>query len=128
MNEEQQPWYPCEECRALCCRNMFFVLDILKDLRRRFPGSASEFEFPYDILPNGQCSMLDTEEWKCKDYEGRPTICNSLKLWCLLKGLGVENKTLEDYTEMGLKLGCGGIKWNKQRNNNIKTGNWNDNC
>ena len=122
-----EPWYPCEGCRALCCRNLYPVLETLRELRQRFPGSKKELTFPFQVLSNGQCEMLDTETWRCKDYEHRPLICSTIGFWKFLKGTGLYSGSLLDLRNEGLECGCGGENWNKERNQWISEQGDNDN-
>lgn len=59
--------------------------------------------------------MLDSETWKCKNYESRPLICSTVALWKFLTGSGLYDGTLMDLRNEGLQVGCGGSKWNKER-------------
>jgi hypothetical protein len=61
-NKKERFAIDCGDC-CLCCKGL-----------DRFKG----FNFPYEILPNGDCSKL--VNGKCSVYDERPEICNITEL------------------------------------------------
>jgi len=64
--------FPCTSC-GQCCRH---IKDILSN-SESFPTVVKDLidRFPYDVNPDGSCSMLN-EEGLCSVYENRPIMCN----------------------------------------------------
>ena len=64
--------FPCTQC-GQCCRH---IKDILSS-SESFPTVIKDLidRFPYDINPDGSCSMLN-EDGLCSVYENRPIMCN----------------------------------------------------
>lgn len=59
--------FNCTSC-GLCCKSVGNAVNQMQNIE-------PNYVFPYPILADGSCSMLDSQN-KCSVYETRPTICN----------------------------------------------------
>jgi len=76
--------FPCTKC-GLCCT---YIGETLTNIDKLHPKLQDLLiNFPYDVKPDGSCSML-TDEGLCSVYDHKPIAC-SIKYTAQLLGLDI---------------------------------------
>lgn len=85
-------------CCGQCCKRINIAVDNFKKFCESYPDLYEEF--PHSWSSFGVCEMLDRDN-RCKCYENRPLICDSVRMLDKLQKIGL-NISKDDFINISL--------------------------